>query len=83
MVKRSHQGSDVCGHRMRNIRIRLLNLEFWVAVMLKRVSLQTTKKPSTVTKASSFDEIPLTDSREIDVNLKYHSLSKHSSIIRS
>ena len=71
MVKRSHQVSDGCGHRMRNIRIRLLNLGFWVAVILKESFTNHKKNPSTVTKAFSFDEILLMDIRKIDVEISF------------
>ena len=60
--------SDVCGHRMRNIRVRLLNLGFWVAVILKE-SFTSNHKLFTVTKAFLFDEILLMDIRKIDVEI--------------
>ena len=80
LVKRSHQVSDVCGHRMRNIRIRLLNLGFWGGGDFER---EFHFKPQTFYGDKSFFIRWNTESREIDVNSKYHSLCKHSSIIRS
>ena len=60
--------SDVCGHRMRNIRIRLLNLGFWVAAILKE-SFTSNHKPFTVTKDFSFDEIRIVEKLMLTRNI--------------